>query len=101
MAAGMAMLAGCGPSSTSGGHEVPPARVERIGPNLSVVLTPLGLERVGLQTATATATALRNLTTVPVGALLYEPNGQTAVYVKTGALIYTLQLITVATISNT
>jgi hypothetical protein len=100
MAAGMAMLAGCGPSSTSGGHEVPPARVERIGPNLSVVLTPLGLERVGLQTATATATAARNLTIVPVGALLYEPNGQTAVYVKTGALIYTLQLITVATING-
>ena len=49
-AAATAMLAGCGPSSTSGGHEVPPARVERIGPSLSVVLTPLGLERVGLQT---------------------------------------------------
>jgi hypothetical protein len=97
-AAAMAMLAGCGPSSTSGGREVPPARVERIGPNLSVVLTPLGLERVGLQTATATAA--RKLTVVPVGALLYEPNGQTAVYVKTGALIYTLQLITVATIDG-
>ena len=35
-----------------------------------------------------------------MGALLYEPNGQTAVYVKTGALIYTLQLITVATING-
>ena len=98
MVAAMAMLAGCGPSSTSGGHEVPPARLERIGPNLSVVLTPLGVERVGLQTATATAAGKQTI--VPVGALLYEPNGQTAVYVKTGAFAYTIQFITVATING-
>lgn len=98
VAVATALLAGCGPSSTSGGREVPPARVERIGPNLSVVLTPLGLERVGLQTATATAAGKQTI--VPVGALLYEANGQTAVYVKTGAFIYTIQFITVAGING-
>jgi hypothetical protein len=98
VAAAIAMLAGCGPSAASGGREEPPARVEHIGPNLSIVLTPLGLERVGLKTATATAAGKQ--TVIPVGALLYEPNGQAAVYTKTGALIYTIQFITVATIDG-
>jgi hypothetical protein len=96
--AAVAMLAGCGPSSTSAGKEVPPAKVERIGSNLSVVLTPLGAQRVGLQTAAATVAGKQTI--VPVQALLYEPNGQTAVYTKTGALDYTIQFITVAAING-
>jgi hypothetical protein len=94
----VAVLAGCGPSSTSGGREVPPARVERTGGNLSVVLTPLGAERVGLQTAAAKAAGKQTI--VPVQALLYEPNGQTAVYTQTGAFAYTIQFVTVATING-
>jgi hypothetical protein len=97
-AAAMAMLAGCGPSSTGGGRQVPPARMEQVGPNLSVVLTPLGASRLGLQTASATVAGKR--TTVSAQALLYEPNGQTAVYVKTGALSFTIQFITVAAING-
>jgi len=77
---------------------VPPARVERTGGNLSVVLTPLGAQRVGLQTAAATAAGKHTI--VPVQALLYEPNGQTAVYIKTGAFAYTIQFVTVATING-
>lgn len=92
--AAVAMLAGCGPSSTSGGREVPPARLV----HGSVVLTPLGLSRVGLQTATATAAGKQTI--VPQGALLYEPNGQAAVYTKTSALVYTIKFITVATING-
>jgi hypothetical protein len=97
-AAAMAMLAGCGPSSTGGGRQVPPARMERVGPNFSVVLTPLGASRLGLQTASATAAGKRTM--VSAEALLYEPNGQTAVYVKTGALSFTIQFITVAAING-
>ena len=96
--AAIAVLAACGPTATSGVREVPPARMERIGPNLSVALTPLGAARVGLQTASATASG--KATIVPVQALLYEPNGQAAVYTKTGALAYTIQFITVAAING-
>jgi hypothetical protein len=96
--AAMATLAGCGPSSTGGGQQVPPARMERIGPNLSVVLTPLGASRLGLETAVTTAAGKRTI--VPAQALLYEPDGQTAVYVKTGALSFTVQFITVAVING-
>lgn len=97
-AAAMAMLAGCGPSSTGGGQQAPPARMERVGPNLSVVLTPIGAQRLGLQTGLATAAGKRTI--VPAQALLYEPNGQTAVYVKTGALSFTIQFITVVVING-
>jgi hypothetical protein len=94
----VAMLAACGPSTASEGRAAPPARVERVGPNLSVVLTPLGLARVGLQTAAATAAG--HQTIVPVQALLYEPNGQTAVYTQTTPFIFTIRFITVATITG-
>jgi hypothetical protein len=92
--AAVAMLAGCGPSSTGGGREVPPARLV----NGSVVLTPLGLSRVGLQTATATAAG--NQTAVPAGALLYESNGQAVVYTETSALVYTIKFVSVASITG-
>ena len=97
-AAAVAVLAGCGPSSTAGSRQPPPARVEQVGPNRSVVLTPLGRSRLGLQTAAATASGAD--TVIPYGALLYEPDGQSAVYTKTGALSYTIQFITVATING-
>jgi hypothetical protein len=72
--------------------------MEQVGPNHSVVLTPLGQSRLALLTASATAAGKD--TTVPVGALLYEPNGQTAVYTKTGQFSYTIQFITVASIDG-
>jgi hypothetical protein len=98
VSAAMAMLAGCGPSATGGSREVPPARMEQVGPNFSVVLTPFGASRVGIQTAVATA--LGSQTVVPYQALLYEPDGQTVVYTKTGALSYTLQVVTVAAVNG-
>jgi multidrug efflux pump subunit AcrA (membrane-fusion protein) len=72
--------------------------MEQVGPNHSVVLTQLGASRLGLQTAVATASGID--TVIPYGALLYEPTGQTAVYTKTGALSYTIQFVTVATING-
>jgi hypothetical protein len=92
--AAVAMLAGCGPSTTTGGGERAPAQFV----HGSVVLTPLGLQRLALKTATATASGKQTI--VPAGALLYESNGQTAVYTQTTPLIYTIQFITVATISG-
>ena len=97
-AAVAAMLAGCSPSTTSAGRQQPTAKVERVGGNLSVVLTPLGVQRVGVQTTAATSAGTQ--TVVPVGALLYEANGQTVVYTQTSPLIYTMRPISVATING-
>jgi len=96
--AAVAMLAGCGPSSTSARKEVPPARLEPVGGQESVVLTPLGASRIGLQTAAATSAGKQTI--VPVGAVLYEANGQTAVYTQASPLVYTIKFITVATING-
>jgi hypothetical protein len=96
--AAIARLAGCAKAAPSEGREQPQARMEHVGSNYSVVLTPLGAARVGLRTAPATAAGSE--TAVPVQALLYEPNGQAAVYVETGTLSYTIDFITVATISG-
>ena len=72
--------------------------MERVGPNLSVVLTPLGASRLGLETAAAMQVGKQ--TVVPAQALLYEPDGQTAVYTKTGTLSFTIQFITVDVING-
>ncbi len=72
--------------------------MERVGPHLSVVLTPLGASRVRLQTAVATAAGTQTI--VPIQALLYEPDGQAVVYVQTGVLSYTVQFITVAAVNG-
>ncbi len=77
---------------------MPPARMEQVGGNLSVVLTPLGASRLGLRTAPASAAGPETI--VPVQALLYEPDGQTAVYIETGRLSFTIHFITVATING-
>jgi hypothetical protein len=66
---------------------------------LSVVLTPLGAQRVGVQTAPA-ATAGRGRTVVPYAALLYQPDGASVVYTVTGPLTYTLETVGVASMQG-
>ena len=84
-AAVLAALTGCG--ATSAPNEPLTARMTHTGPHgaLSVVLTPLGVQRVGVQTA-AVATAGRGQTVVPYSALLYQPDGRSVVYTVTGPL---------------
>jgi hypothetical protein len=94
VAAAVAMLAGCGPAATTGGGEQAPAKFV----HGSVVLTPLGKQRLALQTAKSAAAGKQ--TVLPVGALLYEENGQTAVYTQTTPLSYTIRFVTVATITG-
>jgi hypothetical protein len=98
MVAAVAPLAGCAKPAPGEARVLPQARMEHVGSNYSVVLTPFGAARVGLQTAPATAAGSQ--TAVPVQALLYEPNGQAAVYVETGTLSYTIDFITVASING-
>lgn len=97
--------AGCDSSSSSSAQQ-PTATMERIGNAsvASVALTPVGAARIGVRTAAATAgTAVRHGaadTIVPYSALLYEPDGATAVYVNTGRLVYTRYLVIVDTING-
>jgi hypothetical protein len=100
-----AVVAGCD-SSTSSAAPPPAARMERIGNATvqSVVLTPLGAARVGVRTAAATTAIVGNqggaLTVVPYSALLYEPDGATAVYVNTDPLVYTRYFVGVVSING-
>ena len=94
-------VAGCASSSSSSAPQGPTARMERLGNSKveSVVLTPLGAARIGVQTAVATASTAG--TVVPYSALLYEPDGSAAVYVNTGSLAYTRYIVVVASITGT
>ena len=90
--------AGC---SSSGSTASPPptAQLERTSHGLSVVLTPLGAQRIALRTGRATA-APGGQVAVPYDALVYEPAGEPAVYVATGALTYTRYLVPVTVIAG-
>ena len=101
----VAALAGCHTTTTTtsadAGGPPPSARMERTGPNgaLSVVLTQLGAQRAGIQTAVA-ATAAHGRAVVPDSALLYQPDGSSAIYTVTGPLTYTLATVGVASIQG-
>ena len=99
-AVAVAGLAGCGSGSSGDAPQAPPARVEHIGgsPSPSVVLTPLGARRIGIETAPAVAQG--SLVVIPYSALLYEPDGQTVVYVRVAGLVYTRQFVTVSAING-
>jgi len=90
--------AGCA-SGGSEGAPPPTAQLERTSHGLSVVLTPLGAQRVALRTGRAT-TAAGGQVTVPYNALVYEPAGEPAVYVVTGPLTYTRYLVPVTVING-
>jgi hypothetical protein len=93
-----ATAAGC---SSNGSTASPPpaAQLERTSHGLSVVLTPLGAQRIALRTGRATA-APGGQVAVPYDALVYESAGEPAVYVATGALTYTRYLVPVTVIAG-
>jgi multidrug efflux pump subunit AcrA (membrane-fusion protein) len=63
------------------------------------VLTQLGKQRIGLQTAPV-GTGPGGRATFPYSALLYEPNGTPAVYVSTGQLTFLRHYVKVAAING-
>jgi hypothetical protein len=97
-AAALATTAGCS-SNSSTASPPPTAQLERTSHGLSVVLTPLGAQRIALQTGHATAAAGGQVA-VPYDALVYEPAGDPAVYVATGPLTYTRYLVPVTVING-
>jgi hypothetical protein len=93
-----AALAGCASSTPSSSQ--PPTFILTTAPGSSeptITLTPLGATRVGLETASVTV-GTSGQATFPYSALLYEPNGQAAVYVSTGTLAFQRSFVTVGTI---
>ena len=94
----VAALAGCNRTSVAAGPP-PPAHVTA-GPHgaVSVVLTPLAAQRVGIQTAVAVSASRGSQAAVPYSALLYQPNGDSAIYAVSGPLTYTLMPVAVARI---
>jgi multidrug efflux pump subunit AcrA (membrane-fusion protein) len=95
-----AFLAGCAtPASTA--SQPPTSKLVRVPGSAepSIVLTQLGAKRIGLETASVTG-APRGESTFPYTALLYEPNGQAAVYVATGTLTFRRAFVTVDTIAG-
>lgn len=98
--AATAGLAGCASSASSAAQSPTSALVApppTAAPN--VVLTPLGAQRIGLETAPVSA-GPGGAATFPYAALLYEPNGQTVVYVPTGTLTYTRHFVKVDAITG-
>jgi hypothetical protein len=93
-----ATAAGC---SSRSSQASPPqtAQLERTSHGMSVVLTPLGAQRIALRTGHATA-APGGEVAVPYDALVYEPAGEPAVYVATGSLTYTRYLVPVTVIAG-
>jgi hypothetical protein len=94
----VAALAGCNRTSVAAGPP-PPAHVTA-GPHgaVSVVLTPLAAQRVGIQTVVAVSASRGSQAVVPYSALLYQPNGDSAIYAVSGPLTYTLVPVAVARI---
>ena len=98
--AATAGLAGCASSASSVAQSPTSELVTLPGTATpSVVLTPLGAQRIGLETAPVSA-GPGGAATFPYPALLYEPNGQTAVYVSTGTLTYTRHFVKVDAING-
>lgn len=84
-------VAGCS-SNGSLAPPTPTAQLEQTSHGLSVVLTPLGAQRIALRTGHARAGPGGQLT-VPYDALVYEPSGEPAVFVATRPLTFTRYLV--------
>jgi outer membrane biogenesis lipoprotein LolB len=93
----MAALAGCSRTTSAPPAQAPSAQL-RVGHHggVSVVLTPLGAQQVGIQTTVAAPAHRGGQAVVPYSALLYQPDGSSVVYTVTGPLTYTLVAVNVA-----
>jgi hypothetical protein len=99
-AAVTAVLSGCATSPTDT-TPPPTSKLVTVPGNSQpeIVLTQLGAQRIGLETA-AVAVSGSGRSTFPYTALLYEPNGQAAVYVQVSQFTFTRHFVTVASITG-
>ena len=96
----VAALAGCGRTSSAAGPPPPAHLTAGHHGVVSVVLTPLGAQRVGIQTAVAASASRGRQAVVPYSALLYQPDGDSVIYAVTGPLTYTLVPVAVVSIQG-
>jgi hypothetical protein len=96
----VAALAGCGRTSVAAGPPPPAHLTAGHHGAVSVVLTPLGAHRVGIQTAVAASASRGRQAVVPYSALLYQPDGDSVIYTVTGPLTYTLVPVAVVSIQG-
>jgi hypothetical protein len=96
----VAALAGCGARPGAPGPPPPARVVTGHHGTVSVVLTPLGARRAGIQTAAAARSGRGGQAVVPSSALLYQPDGSNVVYAVTGPLTYTLVPVAVVSIQG-
>jgi hypothetical protein len=93
-------VAGCGPAVPAASPR-PPAHVTAGSHGaVSVVLTPRGAQRAGIQTAVAASAGRGGQTMVPFSALLYQSDGSSVIYTVTGPLTYTLMPVAVVRIQG-
>jgi hypothetical protein len=97
-AAATALLSGCAATSSETTLS-PTSQVVQVpgSSEPNIVLTPLGAERIGLETQPVTVDS-SGQATFPYTALLYESNGQAAVYVESAQLTFTRHFVTVTTV---
>ena len=94
------VLAGCGKADPAASPPAPAhVKVGNHG-TVSVVLTPQGAQRAGIQTALAAHAGRGGQAMVPYSALLYQGDGSSVIYVVTGPLTYTLVPVAVASIQG-
>ena len=93
-------VAGCGPTAPAASPP-PPAHVTAGSHGaVSVVLTPQGAQRAGIQTAVAARAGRGGQAMVPYSALLYQSDGRSVIYTVTGPLTYTLVPVAVVRIQG-
>ena len=94
------VLAGCGKTDPAASPPAPAhVKVGNHG-TVSVVLTPQGAQRAGIQTALAAHAGRGGQAMVPYSALLYQGDGSSVIYIVTGPLTYTLVPVAVASIQG-
>jgi hypothetical protein len=98
-----AVLLSRGESSPAAPAEPEPAKVEKVeGTGLTrVVLSKAAAARVGIQTASIAAQpGHRRRAVIPYAAVLYDPEGRTFAYTRTGPLTYVRRPIGVRSIAG-
>jgi hypothetical protein len=92
--AGALLLAGCGGSSSAPSQ--PTSRIIHLAGSKTskIVLTPLGAQRLGLQTSTV-ARASDGKLQIPYASVIYDPSGATYAFIADGVLTFVEVPITV------
>ena len=93
------VLAACGGSHST--QPPPPAQLQRSSGSATdkIVLSPLGAQRIALQTTLARHPRRRGVS-IPASAVIYDASGRTYVFTALGRLTYTEVAVTIVRIDG-